>query len=352
MANSGGRIAKFTILVPTAFALMALCLGTFAQALGDVEGDETAQRARQSVTVVQTEISSLTSGQKLGIGESVETGAGRMKLLFPEGSEVTLFANSVLRLREIKILAPVSGETANYRSIVLELIKGQARVRVLRQSEDSIFEIRTRTSVINWQSGESVVNFDPAEAPWRTEVKTLSGVAILEADGREPSDKTRVAEVAAGANLAYVVEAQPPGAIAYEIDAAIHRGFMSPLKRLSSAELKTLDQLTVWPAKAAVAKKTAGAPKAFAKKAMPAPASERTVICRAPAGDFNQCSWTCEGNPKGAKSCRTDLRGVQCVRRLCRANGQWADATVLPAGHARECGRGQSPVIGTCGGYW
>lgn len=340
-------------LVSAALVFGALgFVGFFAHALDEAGSEESAQRAPPSATVVHSEVSSLVVGQKLGIGESVETGAGRVKLRFPEGSEVTLAVNSVLRLREIKILPPVSGESANYRSVLLELVKGQARVRVLRQSEDSIFELRTRTSVVSWQSGESVVSFDPAEAPWRTEVRTLSGVAVLEADGREPSDKARVTEVAAGASLAYVVEAQAPGAIAYEIEAAIHRGFLSPVKRLSSAEIKSLDRATAWPAKAVVSKTNSGSQKAVAKTAKSAPASAGSVVCRAPAGDFNQCSWTCEGNPKRAKSCRTDLRGVQCVRRLCRANGQWAEATVLPAGHARECGQGQSPVTGACGGYW
>lgn len=53
-------------------------------------------------------------------------------------------------------------------------------------------------------------------------------------------------------------------------------------------------------------------------------------ICRQPNAKLNECSWTCENNPKKEKkTCRLELPKVDCVRRRCNANGQWAEATLL-----------------------
>lgn len=359
MANSISRIAVLTWLVLISIGLSIA--GTPVHALSSVDDEESAAIALRSATVVaiegraskkDSELSPLVVGTKLSIGDRVETGLGRAKLLFPDGSELTLMSDSVLRLVEIKTHLPANGETLRYRNIVVELVKGDARVRVLPQTDDSNFELQTRTSIIGWQKGESIVSFKLSEAPWRTEVSTLSGSAVLEADGREDSDKARITDVAAGVVTAYVVEAQAPGAIPYEVEAAIHRGFMSPPKRLSGNELANLDRATAWGAKLSDGKSTGQQKSASKTPSLKSASKAPDAVCRAPAGGFNQCSWTCEGNPKGSKACRTELRGVQCVRRLCRANGQWAEATVLPAGHARECGSGSVPVTGSCGNYW
>ncbi len=361
MADSLSRVAALAMCVLT-------CVGTSSRAASVVDDEEAAAQAMRSATVVavegrvskkDSEFSSLTAGMKLTIGDRIETGLGRVKLVFPEGSELILLSDSALRLVDIKTHLPASGETARYRNIVVELSKGEARVLVAPQTDDSNFELHTRTAIVGWQKGESIVGFDPSEAPWRTQVTTFSGSAVLEADGREDADKTRITDVGSGVVTAYVVEAQPPGAIPYEVEAAIHRGFMSPPKRLSPTELASFDRLTVWGSKVGGSKTFGKAPlkpapnsKPIASVATKTSASVQDVVCRAPAGGFNQCSWTCEGNPKGSKACRTELRGVQCVRRLCRANGQWAEATVLPAGHARDCGAGSAPVTGACGSYW
>lgn len=69
------------------------------------------------------------------------------------------------------------------------------------------------------------------------------------------------------------------------------------------------------------------------------------VICSAPRGRLNECSWTCEGNPKGAKSCQ--FGKASCVRRRCNANGQWAEPSVLSADDARLRCRTE-PLVAAC----
>lgn len=51
----------------------------------------------------------------------------------------------------------------------------------------------------------------------------------------------------------------------------------------------------------------------------------RDRFCQKPKGAFNQCSWTCENNPKKAKECELSSPRVSCVRRRCLANGTWGD---------------------------
>ncbi|MBX3040390.1 MAG: hypothetical protein KF789_06740, partial [Bdellovibrionaceae bacterium] len=60
------------------------------------------------------------------------------------------------------------------------------------------------------------------------------------------------------------------------------------------------------------------------------------VICKAPAGNFNECAWICENNPKGARGCQTHREKVTCYRVRCNANGVWADRLNLPAEEGRS----------------
>ncbi len=65
-------------------------------------------------------------------------------------------------------------------------------------------------------------------------------------------------------------------------------------------------------------------------------------ICDRPKGFFNQCAWTCVGNPSGEKNCRVELPQVSCVRTRCNANGKWADEKKLPLNEAK----GMCPATG------
>lgn len=72
------------------------------------------------------------------------------------------------------------------------------------------------------------------------------------------------------------------------------------------------------------------------KKAMAIIAQKKTpvknanAICFKPEGEFNQCAFFCEGNPKKSKKCEIQRAGVTCVRMKCNANGQWTDRYELP----------------------
>lgn len=57
--------------------------------------------------------------------------------------------------------------------------------------------------------------------------------------------------------------------------------------------------------------------------------SSGPLICRKPAGRYNDCSYECRGNPKGAKDCRVGQGAVSCVRRRCLAQGEWGDDLIM-----------------------
>lgn len=60
-------------------------------------------------------------------------------------------------------------------------------------------------------------------------------------------------------------------------------------------------------------------------------------FCSQPTGDFQQCAWSCEGGPKGAKTCPVDGQKVRCVRRICNAAGQWGAPTTFATSYKDLC---------------
>jgi hypothetical protein len=91
------------------------------------------------------------------------------------------------------------------------------------------------------------------------------------------------------------------------------------------------------------------APKKSAKaKANKAQKDNKGLICEAPNGHFNDCAWTCQGNPKKEKKqCLLQNAGVSCVRRRCNANGEWAEEMTLDAQKASTICVAK-PVVAPC----
>jgi hypothetical protein len=109
------------------------------------------------------------------------------------------------------------------------------------------------------------------------------------------------------------------------------QGFFGPIKTMSDSDVTTLARATDLefdPAKVS---------KVTTKKVDP-------IICRKPSGRLNQCSWTCENNPKRAKICMIGKPHVVCVRSRCNANGEWAEPTPLPAAESDRCSSPASTV--------
>ncbi len=319
------------------------------RAVASTESSQQSQAAARSADVILAVGKShlqrgeatidLLTGMKVFAGDKIVTADdGRVRIRFPELSEVFVSPLSSLIITDAHI-EKRSGPSK--RTIMLELQMGRVRSRVQGRYDDgeSKFEVKTRSAVAGVRGTEFEVAFALSDSHWTTEVRTLKGEVSL--DGRGGDKEKNHADVFGGTYVAHVVPAPPQGSSPFEIEAALARGSVSEVFKLSNDDLQRFDD------------------KGFSLNLLNKDAADRQPsanvganLCSAPIGSFNQCSWTCEGNPKGSKKCRSDLSHVKCVRRLCRASGEWAEPTVLPVKDGASCDGGGSSVVGDCGGYW
>jgi hypothetical protein len=307
-----------------------------------VVGDAKVRRARQARD------ESLAQGATVFAGDLLMTGVdGRVRVRFPELSEMFVSPNTSIRIEQ------ATGSAGASRKIMMDLMKGKIRSRVQgRYGEDpsklppgeptSTFQIRTRTAVAGVRGTDFVASFEPGAREWTTEIRTLTGevaLAGLRGDGRPMSvtAKTYAAHVA-------MVPTKDGGEEPTEDEMLAAPSFLTPVFKMSDEDVRELDLETMF----ALQEPIGGASLTDLGRR---PAQVDESLCSAPSGQFNDCSWTCEGgNPNGSTRCRTDLTGVNCVRRLCRANGKWAEPTVLPLRSADEC-LADRVRVGSCGNY-
>jgi hypothetical protein len=307
-----------------------------------VVGDAKVRRAGQARD------ESLAQGATVFAGDLLMTGVdGRVRVRFPELSEMFVSPNTSIQIEQ------ATGSAGASRKIMMDLMKGKIRSRVQgRYGEDpsklppgetaSTFQIRTRTAVAGVRGTDFVASFEPGAREWTTEIRTLTGevaLAGLRGDGRPMS----VTAKTYGAHVA-MVPTKAGGAEPTEDEIRAAPSFLTPVFKMSDEDVRELDRETMF----ALQEPVGGASLTdFGRR----PAQVDESLCSAPSGQFNDCSWTCEGrNPNGSTRCRTDLPGVSCVRRLCRANGKWAEPTALPLRSADEC-LADRVRVGSCGNY-
>lgn len=326
--------------------------------LGRSSSDSRAA-AKVSDRDLESEKSPLRTGERVQIGDRILTGAdGRVRLRFSELSEIFVSPNSGVVVEEA-LLEKRDGPPK--RTIILDLKQGRLRSRVQGRYNDgeSRFQIKTRSAVAGVRGTDFVVSFHPGQQEWKTEVHTISGEVCF---GRDPecekpfvnsgaaAPSSKAAFVGARSYAAFVTQAPPPDAHPEDVDAILDKGFLSPVFRMTEEDVERLIKETDVKYDDQAALGNGNSSPALAGNSAGSSNSEAT--CASPAGSFNQCSWTCEGNPKGAQRCRTDLPGVRCVRRLCRANGQWAEPTALPIQRGGQECEAQRAVVRECGTYW
>jgi hypothetical protein len=309
-----------------------------------LEGSASIARVGSS----QAELARL--GSELRAGDTVETvDAGRAKLAFLDGAEGVVHEAVVGPRTRLTIEAHrfVGKEAA--RRTVLFLHQGGVRssLRVsydgkASDGERNEYLVRTRSAVAGVRGTDFLTTFDPAERDWKTDVRTFEGKVRL--SGLEELGKgDAAADVNAGHEALYFAEgAGVAGASLAEQNAAVARGRMRQPWELKADELRGLNK--EWSMKDAL--EPSPAAKGSNGSVAMGPAAD-AVVCSAPTADFNQCAWTCEQNIVGASTCRTDLPGVRCVRRVCSANGQWSDSTRMPASQGDFCD-GKKPVVRPC----
>lgn len=283
-------------------------------------------------------------GLTVYVGDRVETKAdGKVKIELKDQSEMIVAANSNVRIENVNV-----NEESKTRQITLNLITGKVRARVQKKLEaGNEFKVKTRTAVAGVRGTDFVASFNPGEKEWVSEVRTFEGLVHLEnvqkqAPGLPSALPSKSVDIPAGTYASLVIGPPARTDDEEEFFKSIEAGFVSPVMKMKEDEARELNETTDFVAPVAKTEEPLGRQVASVNP---------DEICQAPLGRLKQCSFSCEGNPSGEKKCRTDLEGVQCVRRICSANGKWTEATRLPASEATQC-LNAHPVVKDCGAYW
>ena len=232
---------------------------------------------------------------------------GKVNIEFKDGNLVQVQADTMVRIDQYEM-------NEDKRKAVIELLKGQLRNQVKQKynGHTSTYQVKTKTAVAGVRGTDFVISYNSGEKV-ETDIRTIEGRVVL-----ANNDYSQSLEIGAGEQAAYVVAANEVFG-QDEINEFVARGYMTPVYRMSEKEVAQLINNT------------------SAKDSVRQVAAFKQVICSAPKAELNQCSWTCQNNPKGEKNCRTDLSEVSCVRRRCNANGKWAEESRLPASSREQC---------------
>lgn len=282
-------------------------------------------------------------------GDTIETKLnGKVLVHLKDGSEMTIAANSRVRIEQVLV-----NEKSGTRKVALDLMLGKVRSRVVKKYEgENSYTVKTKTAVAGVRGTDFVASFEPGDKEWVSEIRTLEG--LVHFDRARPAQAARAdllapsqgIEVPVGTYASLTIG--PPSRVDDEAEffKSINDGSMSPVIKMNDDDVQSIKAATEF-----AAADSAWNEKNSSRKAASSENASADHICSAPHGKFNQCSFTCEGNPNGEKRCRTDLEGVSCVRRLCRANGVWTEPARLPASESTRCQATKS-VVTDCGGYW
>lgn len=276
-----------------------------------VGGNEVAAAGR--VKVIQGSVSIVhADGQRsvvskeaaLREGDRIESGKDSGAVVhFKGGNKLHVQPDTAVELKEFK-----DQQSANSRKAMLNLIRGKIRSQVEQKynGKTSYYRVITKGAVAGVRGTDFLVSHIEG-AKIETRVETLGGKVVF-----MNLDETESREVRKGEGAVFVAP------MPTDSDFMV-RGKLSDVYQLSGNQLAELDRDSRMD--------IARAP----KRGSASLTSADTAICAKPSGKLNQCSWKCEGNPSGEKTCRTDIQQVRCVRQRCDANGNWADETRLPA---------------------
>lgn len=270
------------------------------------------------------------------VGDTLVTEEGKIQVTLDDKSIMLVPFNSNVKVENFSV------EAEKKRNVVLNLLKGKVRSQVNKNyKEENVFQVRTKTAVAGVRGTDFMASVELTDEQWITAVKTIEGKVRLSGIDKEgEADEHRM--VTQGTAAAFVVK--NPGrepASEEEFKKIVSGGELSPISYVTEDELRLIKESTEF--KPVEVTASVGTRQVASL--------ESDSVCSEPIGQFNQCSYTCENNPKGEKKCRTDLQSVSCVRRLCRANGLWVEPKRMPASQSDSCD-GTKSVVRDCGSYW
>jgi hypothetical protein len=265
----------------------------------------------------------IADGAEVAEGDTIESSTASAALVrFDGGNRLHVHPDTKVRVQEYNHMADPEA-----RKALLELIRGKIRNQVEQKYNGKTSSYRVRTpAVVAGVRGTDFIVEHHAGTRASTRVETLGGKVELATLDRK---QTRI--ISSGEGAIYSVGAEGLAAKDKDVGEFIQHGLLSPVYKIPAERWKNLDR----DSRVDVAR--AGAPAAASGSAdgPKSPVAEDPVICHAPDGKFNECAWTCVGNPPRQTSCRVDLSTTTCVRTRCNGNGDWADKTRLSPAEAR-----------------
>jgi hypothetical protein len=275
----------------------------------------------------------LAVGSIVNQSDKIETEAkSKVMVQFTDGNSIVITEKSVVELATFNF-----NEDITKRNTLLNLIKGKVRSNVKMKytgKEQSFFQVKTPVAVAGVRGTDFIVSFGEDRNDLVSNIETLHGEVEFRSQvdtqstivGKEQKSKM----VLRGA-AKLVTDEGTLGAADWH-----GRAYLEPASTLDKKQISYIEKSTAFAALSDQEK---------ARRIAAAEAADE--ICAKPAGKVNQCSWKCENNPQGEKVCRTDLPLVNCIRRMCNANGVWSDSFRLPASFGTSC-EPDKTVVGPC----
>ena len=255
----------------------------------------------------------LKKGADLYIGDEIlnqGTRSRKLSLLFPKG-EVKLKVGPKSRF----VVHDPHSLVGRFQPFI-HLVYGSLEADI--KMDEGSFDILSGKVVTRTAKGKMKTHYEMVEGELRVKVESLKGkLVVIKAEDLASPGK----EVQAGHFVSWASES----------------AFLSPIFAMSEGRRKALGLMQ--------AKKPALAFKDWSKNKR-SPASAES-LCQSPGGQFQQCAWSCEGNPKGSKGCQAHKAQVHCVRRVCNAAGQWSQATPFASAYRDLC-PAQGTRVGDC----
>lgn len=259
--------------------------------------------------------------------DRIETGPkSKVTLQFLDDNSIVVTENSVLELAQFSF-----NEDITKRNTLLNLMKGKVRSDVKQKyigKEQSFYQVKTPSAVAGVRGTDFVVSVDDSQDDLITKVETVHGEVELSSQ-LDTQTRTIGKEQTGEYILRGGGKYSRNGAA---LNTADWRGksIMMEVAVLDKKRIAKINEEMPWTAVVA-----RNEPK------------ESGPVCVSPQADFNQCAWKCENNPKGEATCRTDLPSVNCMRRVCNANGKWTDTYRVPASFSNACDPVKT-VVGPC----
>jgi hypothetical protein len=255
--------------------------------------------------------------------DTIESSAdGGALVTFDGGNKLHIHPGTSVQVKEYKDQADPDA-----RKALLQLIKGKIRSQVEQKynGKTSSYKVYTTGAVAGVRGTDFVMEHNEGKS-LDTRVETLTGhVTLASLDEKEKRDVLRGEGASFHADL-------PGSDYKGDLTDFVRKGKLSPVYKIPGDRLMLLDN----DSRVDVAK----APKVKHQR--------EAEICQKPKGYFNQCAWTCVGNPAKEKACRVDLPNVACVRTRCNGNGQWADETRLNSAEAKGLCPGEGVTVKDC----